>query len=137
MHKGRRPVVIAGELGRSNPCVGHPLGIGPQQTRDVLRLHLQRAIRVRRAAIEQLTRQPRVFDGVLRPKVGCEESDRPLEVPCVQEERPALIASGNGFPGSLFFWLSQRKRQVAIPEPLSPSSLLEVQSIGRPKDPRT
>ena len=60
MHQRGVSLSVARELRRSDSRVGHTFRVRRLHARDVLSLHLQRAIRVRRAAVEQLAVQARL-----------------------------------------------------------------------------
>ena len=73
----------------------------------------------------------------MRPEVRREETHRPLEITRVEEQRPAVVASGNvrlAARGRL--GRNQRQRQVAVAEQIAARSLRDVQPVDREQQPR-
>ena len=102
----------------------------------ILGLHLEVLIWVRATGVEHLASDGRITEGRARPEVRREETDRPLEVRGVQEERPAVVARRDVFACSLRLRLGERHRQVTIAEELAIDALLQVESIEREEQPR-
>lgn len=131
----RMSLSISGELcGRdAGPCDAvciFCLGAG-----NVLSFHLEGAVGIGGASVEEISSEARFGNCVARPEEGGEESDGAFEVAGVEEEGPALIAGGNVAAAGFGFGLSEGEREVAIAEPFSLSSLFEVESVRGPEYP--
>ena len=124
------------ERRRGHARVGVALLILGHRRGDVLGLHLEMLVRIRTARIEHLPGDGRITQRRARPEVRREETDRPLEVRRVQEERPAVGARGDVLAFGLRLGLGERHRQVTVTEELAVDALLEVEAIEREQQPR-
>ena len=134
-HDGR--AVRANREGRRRHArIGLPLLVLSLRGGHILGLHLEMLVRIRAAGIEHQTGDSRIADGRTRPEVRREETDRPLEVRRVQEERPAVVAGGDVLAFGLRLGLRERHREVTITEELAVDALLEVEAVRREEQPR-
>ena len=125
-----------GKPRRRDACECVALRVGRDHRGHVLRLHLERLVRVRRPRIEQQPRVLRVELRRMRPEVRREEAHRPLEVARVEEQRPAVVAGGDVLATRRRLRRNQRQRQVAVAEEIAARSLGDVQPVDREQQPR-
>jgi len=124
------------KLGRRDACVERAVLVRGGGGGYVLRLHLDRPVRIRGARVQEHAGLAGVERRCLCPEVRREEGDRAFEVGRVQKERPALVAGRHLLSERLHLWVSEGQRQVAVAEELAAGALLEVQPIRRPDHPR-
>ena len=136
MQDDRRAIGADRERGRSHARIGVAFLILGHRRRHILGLHLEMLVRIRTARIEHLAGDGRITERRARPEVRREETDRPLEVRRVQEERPAVGARGDVLAFGLRLGLGERHRQVTVTEELAVDALLEVEAVEREQQPR-
>ncbi len=99
--------------------------------------HLEGASGLGGSGIEEHAGEAGLVESGFDPEVRGKEREGAFEVLGIKEERPALVAGGDGFAGGGGFGFREREGEVAIAEEFAAGALLEVEAIGGPEDPGT